>query len=170
MIEGGHLTYDVDVLRTAARDMLIQVLSCRVGMSQSGVVARVAGQAIDADRFLPSMADDDFLKTLSKGGIEKTIRELGLAPRNTGKEMRAALLQHVGQSRYVLPAALFKLQAAELTELQKQIAADQAPDRGEHGAEHEGPDEDEVEVENGSGRDPEDSLDGADEVDLHEAA
>ena len=101
VIEGGHLTYDVDVLRTAARDMLVQVLSCRVGMSQSGVVARVAGEAIDADRFLPSMADDDFLKTLSKGSIEKTIRELGLAPRNTGKEMRAALLQHVGQSRYV---------------------------------------------------------------------
>ena len=66
----------------------------------------------------------------------------------------------------MLPAALFKLQAAELTELQKQIAVDQAPEHGEHGAEHEGPDE----VEDASGLDPEDNLDGADEADLHEAA
>ena len=104
LIEGGHLTSDVDVLREAARDMLVQVLSCRVGTSQSGVVARVAGEAIGADRFLPSMADG-FLEMLSKGGIEKTVRELGLTPRNTGKEMRVALLQHIGQNRYVLPAA-----------------------------------------------------------------
>ena len=128
VIEGGHLTYDVDVLRSAARDMLVQVLSCRVGMSQSGVVARVAGEAIGADRFLPSMADDEFLRTLSKGGIENAIRALGLAPRDTGKEMRAALIEHVGQGRYVLPAAHFALQAAELGELQKRVAGDRAPE------------------------------------------
>jgi hypothetical protein len=50
-----------------------------------------------------------------------------LAPRNTGKEMRAALLEHVGQGRYVLPGACFALQAEELSELQKRIAQDRAP-------------------------------------------
>ena len=128
LIEGGHLTSDRDLLHAAARDMLIQVLSCRVGLSQSGPVARVAGDAIGADAFLPSMAEDDFLKTLSKGGIEKAIRELGLAPRNTGKEMRAALIEHVGQGRYVLPAAHFALRAAELSELHDRIEADCSPD------------------------------------------
>ena len=92
------------------------------------MVARVAGDAIDADAFLPSMAEADFLKTLSKGGIEKAIRELGLAPRNTGKEMRAALIEHVGQGHYVLPAARFALQAAELSELHNRIEADRSPD------------------------------------------
>ena len=128
LIEGGQLTSDRDLLHAAARDMLVQVLSCRVGLSQSGPVARVAGDAIGADAFLPSMAEDDFLKTLSKGGIEKAIRELGLAPRNTGKEMRAALIEHVGQGRYVLPAAHFALRAAELSELHDRIEADRSPD------------------------------------------
>ena len=181
VIEGGHLTSDVDMLRAAARDMLVQVLSCRVGMSQSGVVARVAGEAIGADQYLPSMADDDFLKTLSKGGIEKTVRDLGIAPRNTGKEMRAALLQHVGQSRYVLPAALFKLQAAELIELQKQISADRAPP-GEDRASGEDLDEDEShdgtagddgdDAENGDalGAAEITGLKGSDPIDLREAA
>ena len=127
LIDGGHLTSDLDVLRTSARDMLVQVLSCREGMTQSGVVARVAGDVIGADAFLPNMADEEFLKTLSKGGIENAIRGLGLAPRNTGKEMRAALLEHVGQGRYVLPGACFALQAEELSELQKRIAQDRAP-------------------------------------------
>ena len=72
------------------------------------------------------MADEEFLKTLSKGGIENAVRGLGLAPRNTGKEMRAALLEHVGQDRYVLPEACFALQAAELLDLQKRIADDHA--------------------------------------------
>ena len=128
LIEGGHLTSDRDLLHAAARDMLVQVLSCRVGLSQSGVVARIAGDAIGADAFLPSMAEDDFLKTLSKGGIEKAVRDLGLAPRNTGKEMRAALIEHVGQDRYVLPAAHFTLQAAELSELHDRLVADRSPE------------------------------------------
>ena len=159
-IEGGHLTSDVDVLRSAARDMLVQVLSCRVGLSQSGMVARVAGDAIGADEYLPSMADDDFLKTLSKGGIERVNRELGIAPRNTGKEMRAALLQHVGQNRYVLPAARFALQAAELGELQGLINGD----RGTSAGDGDGVDGD------GAGEDPGVGSTGEDGVDLGEAS
>ena len=164
LIEGGHLTSDLEVLRSAARDMLMQVLSCREGISQSGVVARVAGDAIGADAFLPSMADEDFLKTLSKGGIEKAIRELGIAPRNTGKEMRAALLQHIGQGRYVLPAACFGLQAEELAQLQKRIRDDREPE----------PNVDDEEPGNGPEDGPEDSegedIGGSDDPEFRHAA
>ena len=130
LIEGGHLTSDLDLLRGAARDMLVQVLSCREGVSQSGVVARVAGDAIGADAFIANMAEDEFLKTLSKVGIEDANRALGIQPRNTGKEMRAALIQHVGQGSYVLPAACFGLTTAELEQLQERIA-DDAPGSAE---------------------------------------
>ncbi len=104
--------------------MLVQVLSCREGVSQSGVVARVAGDAIGADAFIANMVEDEFLKTLSKGGIEDANRALGIQPRNTGKEMRAALIQHVGQGSYVLPAACFGLTTTELGQLQERTAAD----------------------------------------------
>ena len=124
LIEGGHLTSDLDLLRSAARDMLVQVLSCREGVSQSGVVARVAGDAIGADAFIANMAEDEFLKCLSKGGIEQANRALGIQPRNTGKEMRAALIQHVGQGTYVLPAACFGLMAEEVAQLQDRTADD----------------------------------------------
>ncbi len=124
LIEGGHLTSDLDLLRGAARDMLVQVLSCREGVSQSGVVARIAGDAIGADTLIANMAEDEFLKTLSKGGIEQANRALGIQPRNTGKEMRAALIQHVGQGTYVLPAACFGLTAEEVAQLQERTADD----------------------------------------------
>lgn len=127
LIHGGTLTADLALLREAARAMLVQVLSCREGMSQSGVVARVAGDAIGADRFLANMADDDFLKCLSKAGIERAATDAGVpALPKTGKEVRAALIAHVGEGTYVLPAARFALNPAEVEELQARIAADEA--------------------------------------------
>ena len=152
LIEGGHLTADLDLIRSAARDMLIQAFSCREGMSQSGAVARVAGDAIGADEFLSNMADDDFLKTLSKGGIENANRALGIQPRNTGKEMRAALIEHIGQGHYVLPAARFALQGDELTCLQERVAVSTA-------AESEPPADDTEPVKD----EPADDLDTADD-------
>src|SRR5208282_6024073 len=44
--EGGVLTSDLDLLRQAARRMLTGVLSCRDNRSQSGPVARIAGESI----------------------------------------------------------------------------------------------------------------------------
>ena len=127
LIPGGALTADMALLREAAREMLVQVLSCREGMSQSGVVARVAGDAIGADRFLASMANDDFLKCLSKAGIERAATEAAvpLLPK-TGKEIRAALIAHVGEGTYVLPAARFALSREEVADLQQRIASDEA--------------------------------------------
>ena len=114
LTEGGKLTSDIELIRGAARMMLTHVLSCREGRTNSGRVARVAGDAIGADAFLATMAEDDFLKCLSKPGIERAAREAGVAviPK-TGKEIRAALIAHVGQATYVLPESRFALTAAE---------------------------------------------------------
>ncbi len=107
--------------------MLVEVLSCREGMSQSGVVARVAGETIGADRYLASMATDEFLRCLSKSGIERAAAEAGVrALPKTGKDIRAALIAHVGKGTYVLPAARFALSRAEVAGLQRRAAEDTA--------------------------------------------
>lgn len=122
VIEGGVLISDPDTVRAAARTMLGQVLSCRDGMTDSGTVARVAGDAIGADRFLPNMATDDFLKCMSKGAMERAASAERVLPRNTGKATRAALIEQVGQGTYVLPAARFALTGAELAKLEAKAA------------------------------------------------
>ena len=58
--EGGALTSDPALLQTAARAMLRFSLSCRDNWSQSGPVARIAGDAINADAHLPNMATGEF--------------------------------------------------------------------------------------------------------------
>ncbi len=114
LTEGGVLTQDLGVLRVAAREMLVEVLSCRVGMSQSGMGARYAGAAIGADALLPDMATTDFLKCLSKQAMERTASANGVAPRNTGKETRVAMIAHCAGGTFVHPAALFPPTAQEL--------------------------------------------------------
>jgi len=114
LTEGGVLTQDLGVLRAAAREMLVEVLSCRTDMSQSGMNARYAGAAIGADALLPNMATTDFLKCLSKQAMERTASVNGVAPRNTGKETRAAMVAQCGGGTFVHPAALFPPTAQEL--------------------------------------------------------
>ncbi len=94
--------------------MLVQVLSCRDNMSQSGMVARHAGTVIGADLYLPNMATQEFLSCLSKQAMESTASANRVAPRNTGKETRAALIEHVGAGSFVHPAALFPPTTREL--------------------------------------------------------
>jgi ParB family chromosome partitioning protein len=62
----GKLAFERETLQQAARAVLIDILSCRQNRSDSGVVARVAGQAIGADNFLPNMGTEDFLSCLSR--------------------------------------------------------------------------------------------------------
>jgi len=114
LTEGGVLTQDLATLRTAAREMLVEVLSCRINMSQSGMGARHAGAAIGADLYLPNMATPEFLSCLSKQAMQSTASANGVAPRNTGKETRAALITQVGTGSFVHPAALFSPTAKEL--------------------------------------------------------
>ena len=147
--EGGIITQDLDTLRSAARGMLRTVLSCEVGRNGSGEIARIAGASVHAEVYLPNMATEDFLPKLSKDGITKVLQGEKLLPCNTGKEMRAALIEHVGTGSYVHPAALFELTAAELAEHARRVATDQEPERNddEGDASDDAPDPDEADIE-----------------------
>ena len=69
--EGGRLSHDVERLRVVARQTLANVLSCSLGHGDSGLPARIAGDAIGADAHLGNMATEEFLSCLSKTAIER---------------------------------------------------------------------------------------------------
>ena len=107
LIEGGVVTSDSAVLRSAARAMLTHALSCRVQWSNSGKVARVAGDAIGADAHLPNMATPEFLSCLSKAAIQDVAVALNVPVQPTGKATRGAVVAKVGEGRWVHPTAAF---------------------------------------------------------------
>jgi len=118
LIPGGALTLDPETIRGAARAMLRHTLSLRVDWSgNSGDLARIAGHQIGADRFLPSMATQEFLSCLSKPEIETVAAANGILPRPTGKATRAAVVDRFKTERFVYPAATFALSQDELTKL-----------------------------------------------------
>jgi len=107
LTEGGALTSDPGVLQSAACEMLTYTLSCRDNWSNSGAVARIAGDAIGADAHLPNMATADFLACLSKAATERAATDLTVHVESTGKATRAAIVARIGQGRWIYPAALF---------------------------------------------------------------
>jgi len=111
--EGGTLTADLDLLRQAARQMLIAVLSCRDNRSQSGPFARVAGEAIGASHLLPNMATEAFLSCLTRSALETAARDAGvnIAPR--AKDTRSRVVSYFQEGTFVYPGALFRLTSAE---------------------------------------------------------
>ena len=111
--EGGLLTADRDLLRQAARKMLIGVLSCRENRSDSGPFARIAGEAIGASFLLPNMATEEFLSCLSRGALETVAKAEGvnIAPR--AKDTRARMVTRFKDGTFVYPAALFRLTPEE---------------------------------------------------------
>ncbi len=113
LTEGGVLTRDTDALRQAARGMLVEVLSCRVNHSASGIVARYAGTAIDADTFLPTMATEEFLPCLSRAALERTASAEGVLPRQRAKDTRAAVIARFEGGRFIYPDARFAPRDAE---------------------------------------------------------
>jgi len=114
LTEGGVLTADRDLLRQAARKMLMGVLSCRENRSQSGPFARIAGEAIGASLRLPNMATDEFLSCLSRGALETVARaeSVNIAPR--AKDTRARMVTRFKDGTFVYPGALFRLTPEEL--------------------------------------------------------
>lgn len=105
----GLALADPALLRDAAIDVLTKITSCASdGQEKSGDPALLLGVLFEADRHLPSFSDEDFLKTYSKGGITKTLQGEGLAPRNTGKEMRAAFVTHLEGARWIPDVARFE--------------------------------------------------------------
>jgi ParB family chromosome partitioning protein len=113
--EGGVLTADLDLLRQAARRMLIGVLSCRENRSQSGAFARIAGEAVGASLLLPNMATEAFLSCLSRGALETAAKAEGvnIAPR--AMHTRERMVKHFKDGTFVYPGALFRLTPEELT-------------------------------------------------------
>jgi ParB family chromosome partitioning protein len=112
--EGGVITSDHAILMDTARAMLTSVFSCRDNMSNSGIVARIAGKAIDADSYLATMATEVFLACLSKTAIENIAREEGVRVEPRGKDTRAAVIERFKSGTCVYPGALFQLNDDEL--------------------------------------------------------
>ncbi|TPJ65987.1 ParB N-terminal domain-containing protein [Mesorhizobium sp. B2-7-1] len=112
----GKFAFDAETLRIAARGVLIDALSCREGMSKSGLVALVAGEAIGAGGFLANMGTEDFLSCLSRPALESSCANTPVLPRARVKDTRAALVEHFKEGRFVHPAALFAPDATSLTE------------------------------------------------------
>jgi ParB family transcriptional regulator, chromosome partitioning protein len=112
--EGGRLSHDVERLRIVARQTLANVLSCALGHGDSGLPARIAGDAIGADAHLGNMATEEFLSCLSKAGIERVGSSLNVQPRQRVKDTRAAVIAEAAGSTYIHSAALFALSQAEI--------------------------------------------------------
>ena len=105
--QDGKLVLDMDTLRVAARSILAEVLSCRENRTDSGIVARVAGDVVGADNFLPNMGTDDFLSCLSRTALEGSCKDTPVLPRQKVKDTRTALVEHFKEGRFVPAAALF---------------------------------------------------------------
>lgn len=105
--QDGKLAFDQDTLRIAVRSVLIDVLSCRRGMSNSGMVSRVAGEAIGANEFLPNMGSEEFLLCLSRQALEASCAEATVQPRPKVRETRVALVEHFATEHFVHPSARF---------------------------------------------------------------
>jgi len=124
----GAFEFDMDTLRMAVRSLLIDVLSCREGRSKSGIVARVAGDAIGADGFLANMGTEEFLSCLSRPALEAACKDTPVLPCQRVKDTRAALVEHFTENRFVHSSALFEPDAAKLASWLKKnepVAEDQ---------------------------------------------
>ena len=68
----GALAFEREALQRAARSTLIELLSCKLNQTNSGLVSEIAGATIGADTFLPNMGTDEYLSCLSRpahGGL-----------------------------------------------------------------------------------------------------
>ncbi|MGE8106855.1 ParB/RepB/Spo0J family partition protein [Allorhizobium sp. NPDC080224] len=115
--EDGKLSFDMETVRVAARSMLIEVLSCRRGMSNSGVVSPIAGEAIGADGYLTNMGSEEFLLCLSRQALEAAAKEANVLPRQKVRETRAALVEHFTQGHFVHSSALFAPDPKDVADL-----------------------------------------------------
>ena len=103
--EGGVLTSDLELVRTAARSILVAALSCRDNMSNSGLAARIAGEAAGASLYLPTMATDEFLTCLSRQTLEKAAETEGVRAEVRVRDTRARFIERFSGTRYVYRGA-----------------------------------------------------------------
>ena len=134
----GKLAFDMDTLRVAARTMLVDVFSCRENATNSGIVARIAGEMIGADTFLPNMGTEDFLSCLSRPALEGSCKDTPVLPRQRVKDTRAALVEHFKEGHFVYPSALFAPDPAKLSDWLSSRAMTADEDEVDEDAEHVG--------------------------------
>ncbi|MEQ8932075.1 MAG: ParB/RepB/Spo0J family partition protein [Nitratireductor sp.] len=141
--ETGNLAFDKDMLRIAVRSVLIEVLSCRRNMSNSGIVSRIAGAVVGADSFLPNMGTEEFLLCLSRQALEAACADTSVLPRNKVRDTRAALVEHFQEERFVHGSALFAPEANELAEWKasNEIVEDEDEDATDADGSVDGPEE-----------------------------
>ena len=152
LTEGGALTNDKQAIHDTARAMLTAVLSCRDNMSNSGPLARIAGDTIDASLHLPNMATEVFLSCLSKAGVEKAARAEGVRVEVRGKDTRARLVERFKAGLYVYPGALFRLTPEEVANAKAAKTRRYVPGSGQGSSVDQGGAEgDEAEPEDGEG-------------------
>ena len=144
LMEGGVLTADHAIIRSAARKMLTAALSCRDNMSNSGIGARIAGETIGAALRLPSMATDEFLSCLSRQALEHEARQNGVRVEARVKDTRASLVAHFAGAVWHYPGALFKPTEAEVDDLRPIALSDQLPDEPHEPASFRGGENDEA--------------------------
>jgi hypothetical protein len=94
--------------------MLAAALSCRDNMSNSGLAARIAGEAVGASLYLPTMATEEFLACLSRQALEKAAETQGVPAEIRVRDTRARFIERFSGTRYVYPGALFQLTAEEI--------------------------------------------------------
>jgi ParB family transcriptional regulator, chromosome partitioning protein len=104
--EDGKLAFERDTLQQVARSLLVDVMSCRHNRSDSGLAARIAGDVIGADAFLPNMATEEFLACLSRSALEAAADASGVPVRIKVKDTRAALVDHFAGGSFIHPASM----------------------------------------------------------------
>jgi ParB family transcriptional regulator, chromosome partitioning protein len=83
-------------------------------MTDSGPGARIAGEAIGASLYLPTMATDEFLSCLSRQALEKAATTEGVRAEVRVRDTRARFIERFTDTRYLYPGALFQVTAEEL--------------------------------------------------------
>ena len=160
----GSLSFDRETLQRAARSALIELLSCKLNQTNSGLVAEIAGGAIGADAFLPNMGTEEYLSCLSRSALEAVCTKSTTQPRQRVKDTRAALVAEFETKGFVHEAALFKPDQASVKVWHEGVA--NALDAAAHRERYTSDDAD-------LGEDPGDSgpaTSGADDCDEPEAA
>ena len=119
VVADGVLVRDPETIRAGARRMLRYMLSLRQNnwQSNSGLPARIAGDAIGADAFLANMATQDFLSCLSKSEMERVAAGNAVQPRQTGKATRAAFIERFKEERFTYDGSRFALSPGEQQDL-----------------------------------------------------
>lgn len=154
--EGGVLSTDTAAIHLAARTMLKAVLFCRTNHTDSGIVARVAGDALCANKHLPHMGSEEFVACLSRGALEVAAKSENVALGVRVKDTRAALVKHTDGSTWQFRGARFELVGQEFAAGTHEYRY--SPNGGSSGADPDGEDEGEGGESSGNGEN-EDAID-----------